>query len=46
MVSENVGLELELRAEGAVAIDPDDVLSESTSRTGSVSDLALLLLAE
>lgn len=46
-LSENFGLELELRAEGAVAIDPGDVLTDvDFPGPGSVSHLALLLLAE
>lgn len=45
--AENFGLELELRSEGAVAIDPDDVLTDvDFPGRGSVSHLALLLVAE
>ena len=42
-----VGLELELRAEGAVAIDPDDDLTDLRfPATGSTKQFALLLLSE
>jgi len=43
----SLGLELELRAEGASAIDPDDDLTDLTfPGTGSAKHFALLLLGE
>jgi len=45
--ADRFGLELELRAEGAIAVDPDDALSDlDFPGRGSVKQLALLLLAE
>ena len=42
---DNVGLELELRAEGALAIDPDEVLTDvAFPGTGSARHAALLVL--
>lgn len=46
-LADHFGLELELRAEGGLAVDPDDVLTDDDfPGRGSTKHLALLLLAE
>ncbi len=46
-LADHFGLELELRAEGGLAVDPDDALTDDDfPGRGSTKHLALLLLAE